>query len=42
MNEVPEQTRTTVRTILYVISNNKYGVRTNQNKSETHVIIMSE
>jgi hypothetical protein len=32
--------RTTVRTSLYVIPNNKCGVRTNQNKSQTHVIII--
>jgi hypothetical protein len=40
MNEVPEQTRTTVRTSLYVIPNNKCGIRTNQNKDQTHVIII--
>jgi hypothetical protein len=27
-NEMSEQTRTTIRTSLYVIANNKYGVRT--------------
>jgi hypothetical protein len=36
-NEVPEQMRTTVRTSLYVIPNNKCGVRTNRNKGQTHV-----
>jgi hypothetical protein len=40
MNEVPEQTRKTVRTSLYVIPNNKCDVRTNQNKDQTHVIII--
>jgi hypothetical protein len=32
--------RTTVRTNLYVILNNKCGVRTNQKKGQTHVIII--
>jgi hypothetical protein len=40
MNEVTEQTRTTVRTSLYVIPNNKYGVKTNQNKGQKHVFII--
>jgi hypothetical protein len=41
MNEVPEQTRTTGRTSLYAIPNNKCGVRTNQNKGQKHVIIIA-
>jgi hypothetical protein len=40
MNEVPKQMRTIVKTSLYVILNNKCGVRTNQNKGQTHVIII--
>jgi hypothetical protein len=32
--------RTTIITKLYVIPNNKCGVRTNQNKGQTHVIII--
>jgi hypothetical protein len=40
MNEVPEQTRTTVGISLYVTPNNNCGVRTNQNKGQTHVIII--
>jgi hypothetical protein len=39
-NEWSARTNETVRTILYVIPNNKFGVRTNQNKGETHVIII--
>jgi hypothetical protein len=38
--KMPEQTRTTVRTSLYVIPNNKYDVITNQNMGQTHVIII--
>jgi hypothetical protein len=41
MNEVREQTRTTVRTSLYIIPNNKCGVRINQNKGQTRVIIIA-
>jgi hypothetical protein len=41
MNEVREQTRT-IRTNLYVIPKNKCGVRTNQNKSRIHVIIIDK
>jgi hypothetical protein len=33
------KTRAIVRTSLYVIPNNKCGVRTNQNKGQTHIII---
>jgi archaellum biogenesis ATPase FlaH len=40
MNEVTEQMRTTVRTSLDVIPKNKCGVRINQNKCRTHVIII--
>jgi hypothetical protein len=35
-----EQNEWSASTSLYVISNNKCGVRTNQNKSQTHVIII--
>jgi hypothetical protein len=35
MNEVPEQTRTTVRTSLYVIPNNKCGVRKSEQGLDT-------
>jgi hypothetical protein len=41
MNEVLTNENKTVRTSLYVISNNKCGVRTNQNKSQTHVITIA-
>jgi hypothetical protein len=39
-NEVREQTRITVRTSLYVISNNKYSVRTNRNKRVRHMLLL--
>jgi hypothetical protein len=42
MNEVPEQTKTTLRTSLYVIPNNKYDVITNQNKDQTNVVIIDK
>jgi hypothetical protein len=41
MNEVLEQTRTKLSEQVYVIPNNKCGVRTNQNKSQTHVITIA-